>query len=120
MSRDSGNHNDGRKVAAKGPGSRKSVAHSDGKQRRRGPRERRRGENRWKERKLVLVELMGRQEARGSTGAHSTIIILIEINFKYPQITARFLGRRLGGPLFSLVFFFFFLQDRNDSSGGGV
>lgn len=61
---------------------------------------------------------MGRQEARGSTGAHSTIIILIEINFKYPRITARFLGRRLGGPLFCLLFFF--LQDRNDSSGEGV
>lgn len=38
---------------------------------------------------------MGRQEARGSTGAHSTIIIQIEINFKYPQIKAQFLGRRL-------------------------
>lgn len=36
---------------------------------------------------------MGRQEA--STGAHSTIIIPIEINFKYPQIKAQFLGRRL-------------------------
>lgn len=54
---------------------------------------------------------MGRQEARGSTGAHSTIIIQIEINFKYPQIKAQFLGRRLAA---------FFLQDRDDSSGEGV
>lgn len=65
---------------------------------------------------MVVVELMGRQEVRGSTGAHSTIIIPIEINFKYPQITARFLGRRLSGPLFS----FHFLEDRSDSSGEGV
>lgn len=43
---------------------------------------------------------MGKQEARGSTGAHSTIIIPIEINFKYPQITARFLGR----PSFLFIF----------------
>lgn len=52
---------------------------------------------------------MGRQEARGSTGAHSTIIILIEINFKKNKSTVSWTA---AGRLF--------LQDHDDSSGEGV
>lgn len=48
----------------------------------------------------------GREEVRGST-----VIILIEINFKYPQIKASFHGRqRLGA----------FSQAHDDSCGEGV